>query len=165
MPTVVCKNCTELFYAKPSWIKNGYGKYCSRKCSSISQKNGKSFNCHICKKVIYRSNKNQNTSKSGKFFCTKSCQTHWRNSEVNIAERHPNWTTGQSSYRERLKRSGRPQTCSKCHSRDTRILAVHHKDKNRDNNKLSNLIWMCHNCHYLVHHYNDEAKGFVVPVA
>lgn len=58
-----------------------------------------------------------------------------------------------------------PLACKKCGSTDSRTLAVHHKDKNRKNNSISNLMWLCHNCHYLVHHYKDEATGFLVPVA
>ena len=35
----------------------------------------------------------------------------------------------------------------------------------RKNNSVSNLIWLCHNCHHLVHHYKNETKNFMVPVA
>jgi 5-methylcytosine-specific restriction endonuclease McrA len=62
-------------------------------------------------------------------------------------------------------RSDLPQYCGRCKLVDKRVLAVHHKDKNRENNALSNLMWLCHNCHYLVHHDKSEAVGFVVPVA
>jgi hypothetical protein len=161
MPQVKCLSCKNMFYAKPSWIKNGYGKYCSVKCRSNSQRNGKRFRCHTCSKEVYRSLKSQKTSKSGKYFCSKSCQTHWRNSEVNTGINHPNWTTGQSSYRERLKKSEREQTCSRCETDDTRVLSVHHKDRNRDNNDLNNLIFLCHNCHFLVHKYTSESKSFI----
>lgn len=165
MAQAICKQCAKSFYVKPSWIKYGYGKLCSIKCRSLSQKNGSTFQCHRCAKLIYRNKKDQARSKSGKYFCSKSCQTRWRNSEVNIANKHPNWTNGQATYRERLLRSDTERKCLKCSSSDERVLAVHHKDKDRSNNNLSNLIWLCHNCHYLVHHHKDEATGFVVLVA
>ncbi len=165
MPQVNCLCCSKEFYAKPSWLKNGYGKYCSILCRSEANKNGKIVNCHRCTKEVYRSKKDQSRSKSGKYFCNKSCQTLWRNSEAYTADNHPNWTGGLYSYRDRLKRSEVTQECRKCKTTDERILAVHHKDKNRENNDLSNLIWLCHNCHYLVHHFKDESQGFVVPVA
>lgn len=57
------------------------------------------------------------------------------------------------------------QACAKCKSTDKRILAVHHKDRNRQNNTVSNLVWLCHNCHFLVHHYKSEAGKFLVPIA
>ena len=34
----ICRTCKKEFQEKPSRIKNGRGKYCSRKCLSISQK-------------------------------------------------------------------------------------------------------------------------------
>lgn len=161
MIEVNCKNCKKVFHAKPSWIKNGYGKYCSTKCRQEGQKNGGLFDCHVCKTSVYRSKTGQSKSKSNKYFCSKSCQTLWRNSEVNIGKNHPNWTTGQSSYRERLRRSNRIQECKRCKTSDVRLLSVHHKDRNRDNNNLKNLIFLCHNCHFLIHKYKNEAKNFV----
>jgi predicted HNH restriction endonuclease len=38
------------------------------------------------------------------------------------------------------------------------VLAVHHVDQNRTNNKVTNLAWLCHNCHHLVHRYPIERK-------
>lgn len=163
MPLVLCRSCRKAFYAKPSWIKNGYGKYCSRKCSHESQKNGRTFSCFTCGKTIYRSVQHQGRSKSGKYFCGKSCQTMWRNSIVHVGENHANWKNGINVYRNILKRGGGKLACAKCQTNDTRILAVHHKDKDRQNNSLPNLLWLCHNCHFLVHHYNDESQGFLTP--
>lgn len=165
MPQVNCQKCSKVFYAKPSWLRNGHGKYCSNTCHHASQRNGSILKCSICDKQVYRSQKNQRRSLSGKFFCTKSCQTVWRNSQLFANENHPNWSSGQFSYRQRLLRSDAVQACAKCSTDDMRVMAVHHRDRNRLNNQVSNLVWLCHNCHYLVHHYKDEAKGFLVPVA
>jgi predicted HNH restriction endonuclease len=38
---------------------------------------------------------------------------------------------------------------------------VHHIDKDRTNNTLKNLAWLCHNCHYLVHHDKLEMQRFL----
>ncbi len=162
MPHIKCNYCTIEFYAKPSWIKNGYGKYCSVKCRGDAQRNGKNFSCFICDKIVYRSIKGQRTSKSGNFFCSKSCQTIWRNSVLYSGKNHPNWVDGKSSYRDKMLRSNNEQVCNRCATDDVRILAVHHMDRNRNNNELANLIWMCHNCHYLVHNFPQEAKNFIV---
>lgn len=164
MLIVSCQQCEEKFYAKPSWIRYGSGKFCSPRCQHEAQKNGRLFPCHICKKQIYRSKNDQRKCKSGKFFCSKSCQTRWRNTYY-VGEKHGNWTNGMASYRSILLKSGAPVACAKCKSLDKRILAVHHKDRNRKNNAVSNLTWLCHNCHFLVHHYHGEATGFLVPVA
>ena len=162
MPQVICKVCKKYFYAKPSHLQKGWGKYCSNLCQSNGQKTGKYVNCFRCGKKTYRTQKDKLRSKSGNLFCSKRCQTIWRNSTVFIGEKHANWTGGESSYRSILAKSGQPRLCVKCQQNDHRILAVHHKDKNRKNNSNKNLIWLCHNCHFLVHHYEDESEGFLV---
>jgi len=156
MPTMKCKTCGNDFYAKPNWIKKGWGKYCSIKCQHESLKNGRFVECFLCKKKIYRTLKNLKRSKSKKYFCSKSCQTIWRNSIIYIGSNHSNWKGGGSIYRDILLRQNRPQICKRCGIRDERLLAVHHIDRNRNNSRVENLIWLCYNCHHLVHHNIKE---------
>ena len=73
-----------------------------------------------------------------------------------IGENHPNWRGGESTYKNILLRTKILPICSKCRTKDKRVLAVHHLDRNRKNNKVENLIWLCHNCHHLIHHYPQE---------
>lgn len=164
MPSQKCVICSKGFYAKPSHILRGWGKYCSKPCQYTGQKTGKTVICSVCGKDTYKNKNDQIRSQSGKYFCGKSCQTSWRNTQYS-GDKHSNWTNGKASYRAALMRSDLPQYCGRCKLVDKRVLAVHHKDKNRENNALSNLMWLCHNCHYLVHHDKSEAVGFVVPVA
>lgn len=164
MVNTVCAVCENKFYAKPSHKLKGWGKYCTKKCQYAGQRTGKFIVCGTCGKDTYKNKTSTNRSKSGNYFCSKSCQTIWRNSQY-TGQKHMNWKTGKASYRLALARTGQKQFCRKCKLTDKRVLAVHHKDKNRDNNNLSNLMWLCHNCHYLVHHDKTEAVGFVVPVA
>ena len=159
-----CLICGSSFYCKPSHKQQGWGKYCSKECQYSAMRTGKRLRCNTCSKEIYKNKLEISRSKSGQFFCSKSCQTVWRN-RLYSQDKHTNWKSGQSSYRKLLLRSNIQQICKRCGILDIRILAVHHRDKNRDNNKLSNLIWLCHNCHYLVHHDKRESIGFVVPVA
>ncbi len=156
MARAECLICTNDFYVKPSHLKKGWGKYCSTGCRTKSQFKGKNVNCFICNKLIYRSPKNLKNSDSGKFFCSKSCQTLWRNKIVFVGKNHANWKFGESAYRRILEATDKEKVCALCKIHDLRVLAVHHKDKNRHNNDISNLIWLCHNCHYLVHHYSNE---------
>ena len=162
MPHVACQTCSRSFYVKPNRIIRGWGKFCSRACQHRGQRTGIYALCYICGKKAYKTTTDQQRSKSKLFFCGKSCQTKWRNSELYIGKNHKNWVSGKSSYRQRLLRSDTEQLCAKCLTTDTRILAGHHKDKNRFNNDRQNLLWLCHNCHYLVHHYKSEAKGFLI---
>ena len=160
MPMVICKNCPNSFYAKPSVILKGNGKYCSTNCQYAVQKTGKDVMCDVCGVVTYKRPQDLRRSKSKKFFCGKSCQTRWRN-QIYIGEKHKNFTTGESSYREVMNRSGLLKRCRLCKTEDARTIAVHHIDKNRQNNKIENLAWLCHNCHFLVHHYEGERAKFM----
>ena len=150
MPMVKCEICAKRFNSKPSHLKLGWGKYCSIGCRSKSQLNGKKVKCFECGRETYRSAAKSKRSKSSKYFCTKSCQTLWRNSYF-TEKKHANWKFGEKSYRNVLARSDREKKCIICGIHDIRILSAHHKDRNRKNNSLSNLVWLCLNCHYLAH--------------
>lgn len=154
MPLIECSICKKKFYVKPSHQKRGWGKYCSINCRAQSQIKGSFVKCAICGKEIYRSPTKLGRSKSGKYFCTKVCQTLWRNSEF-IGEKHGGWRNGESAYRDILKRSGKAMTCRLCETKDVRVLIGHHKDHNRKNNAIENLVWLCLNCHFIVHHYRE----------
>jgi hypothetical protein len=156
MPTVKCKRCEKDFFAKPSWLKIGYGKFCSSKCQYEAQKRGKFIACHICGEKTWKAPKQMKHSKSGKFFCSKSCQTLWRNKEFK-GPRHHNWKGGENIHHKKfLIENNIELICKICGTEDERILAVHHLDKNRKNNKIENLIFLCHNCHHLVHCHNTK---------
>lgn len=145
----MCKNS---FNTKPFFIKNGGGKYCSADCHHKAMKNGKFVKCGVCEKETYKTLKALRISKSRKWFCSKSCQTTWRNKEFS-GTKHANYVSGLYTYRGLLTRSASPKVCTLCKIKDIRVLAVHHLDENRKNNKLENLVWLCHNCHHLVHRY------------
>lgn len=160
MPQVNCRVCSKEFYIKPSHLNRGWGKYCSMTCSARAQMKGKVVVCFNCSKEVYRSPKQLNRSKSGKFFCTKSCQTLWRNSTF-VEEKSPNWKNGKGAYRRILIRSGIKPMCSICSIINPMLLVVHHKDHNRKNNSIANLMWLCFNCHYLVHHNRELEESII----
>ena len=160
MPIVKCKICAKEFYGKPYFLRLGHAKYCSSACQYQGRRRGKIMPCEICGKESYKNTKQLRGSKSGKFFCSKSCQTIWRNQEF-VGPKHQNWKTGLHSYRSVLGRHKIPAFCTLCLTDDKRILAVHHVDKNRKNNNVSNLAWLCPNCHFLVHHYKEETLKFM----
>ncbi len=151
MPIVKCKICHAVFETRPAFLKQGWGKYCSRECQYKSFRTGEYVKCAICKKETYKSQTSLKNSKSKKYFCSKSCQTKWRNSQYTGAK-HSGWKNGMSAYRDILSRSKSIPSCELCKIKDKRVLAVHHKDENRENNLVENLVWVCHNCHHLIHH-------------
>jgi hypothetical protein len=151
MPIVGCKRCNKRFYVRPSHIKRGWGKFCSSECLYSSMKTGKSVYCTICHKKIYRNLTQFGRSKSNHFYCSKNCFAIWKNAHVLIGEKHGNWKGGKNSYREIVKRAKIMPKCSTCGISNKRVLVVHHIDRDRNNNLLSNLKWLCRNCHYLEH--------------
>jgi len=155
MPQVNCKICYKEFYVKPNHLKLGWGKYCSLKCRSLARRRGKYMICEICGKETWKMPKDVKGSKSGKFFCSRSCQTKWRN-RVYSGKNHPLWRGGEFVYREKLIRSGQKIICKKCGLVDKRVIIAHHVDKNRKNTDLRNLVWLCRNCHFLVHNHNED---------
>lgn len=160
MPYVSCKICSKAFYTKPFHLKKGWGLCCSRECQYERLRNGKKVSCSVCNKNIYRSPQELRRSKSKKYFCSKSCQTKWRNTYFS-GKRHKLWNGGATTYRNLLSKSGILKICVHCGLDDERVLVVHHVDKNHRNNKLTNLAWLCHNCHLLVHHDKVEAQKFM----
>lgn len=161
MPTVVCVFCSKEFNAKPSWLKRGVGKYCSAKCHHSSCRTGSIVKCFMCAKGVYKTKKALSCSASKKYFCTKSCQTIWRNSLVYVGKSHPNYKEGKYTYRTVLKRKAGNQVCVHCGHEDKRVLAAHHIDENHGNNDATNLAWLCYNCHFLVHHDKVEKLKFL----
>ena len=145
-----CKICSKEFSAKLSHVKIGWGNFCSSTCHYVSMKKGNTVLCDECRIPTYKSLTKLASSKSGKFFCSKSCQTKWRN-KVFSGNKHANWILGESTYRKVLKDSGVREVCTRCKKDDIRILVAHHIDHNRKNYDVKNLMWLCRNCHFVVH--------------
>lgn len=153
----ICKRCGKEFRSKPFHVKNGAGIFCSRACSHESMRNRLQVSCTTCGKELYKTPSEIERSKSKKYFCDKSCQTIWRN-KVFSGEKHKSWAGGGSAYRDILRKTSLPKACGICRIADMRVLAVHHIDHNHKNNEPANLQWLCHNCHYLIHHKLERQK-------
>lgn len=122
---------------------------------SIFNSTGHVVSCHICGKEVYRSRSQLRRSKSGKYFCSKSCSAIYRNSNI-WGDLHTNWKDGKASYRNRaLKHYGIRCSNPECDLTlkniliEAYMLDVHHLDGNRNNNDLANLNVLCVWCHAL----------------
>ena len=146
---VSCRRCGKLFNVKPSHKKSGEGKYCSRACSDAGRRRGRVINCANCQNPFYATRKQMRLSKSRLNFCKRSCYFNFQ-----TGQNHPRWKYGENAYLPLMKKK-REQICNRCGIQHTRVLIVHHIDKNRKNNVLSNLVWLCRNCHHLVHKYRE----------
>lgn len=147
----VCKNCQKEFLALRRDVNRGWGNFCSRACSATynnkrKKKKGTWFSCEVCGKNFYR---NPSTAKRKPCrACNKSCSAKLR-----IGKKSNHWKGGKS-YRAKAFRV-KPAQCERCGwNIDKRGLVVHHKDRNRENNKLENLEILCGGCHR-IEHYND----------
>lgn len=79
-PNTECENCGQKFYAAPYRLKRGWGKYCSQECQNEAQRKGEYVECAYCGKEIYRKQRDlDRESKTGLYFCDKSCQCAWKN--------------------------------------------------------------------------------------
>ena len=164
MPIVLCKICGKEFYVRKSHLFMGWGKYCSRSCHHKGMQSGQKVSCFVCNKEVYKTPTGLKRSKSQKFFCSKSCQTKWRNTQY-VGPKHLNWKDGKSAYRSVMARNNIVQVCFRCRTKDNRILAVHHIDETHLNNDIKNLAWLCHNCHYLVHNNKVEKQKFLANIS
>lgn len=163
MPIINCKICSKLFYARPRHVSKGQGVYCSIRCKGIGTQKRTYLNCAICAKLVSKIPTQIKRSKSGKFFCSKSCQTVWRNKEFS-GDKSKVWRGGFSRYRKILEENKSKKECRLCLTTDKRILAAHHIDENHKNNNPENLTWLCHNCHYLAHHDTLEKQKLLTKV-
>ena len=163
MVLVTCTVCGKIFNRKPFLIKRGGGRFCSNTCHYAASRTGKYVPCATCGAEVYRVPQRLKVSKSKKYFCNKSCQTKWRN-QFFVGRMHTNWKHGRSAYKTVLTRIGREKVCALCKTADHRVLAIHHIDRVRTNIDPSNLAWLCHNCHFLVHHYDvGQERGLLKP--
>ena len=151
MPWINCIKCNNNFYAKPRHIKIGWGKYCSQKCTFEGMKTGSIFSCKVCGGDVYRTKLQIKRSKSSNFFCNKKCLAVWKNEHILLGEKNGNWKGGENAYRQIMLRNKIRPICSGCGITNLKVLVVHHIDENRKNNMISNLRWLCRNCHYLEH--------------
>jgi hypothetical protein len=152
-----CPVCGKEFYARPKQIRRGWARFCSLECHYQDKRLRHEYQCAYCGKEVLRAPYKTAKSTSGLIYCNRSCRISWTNQRRRGAN-HPNWKGGESTYRDTMLREGPPPVCRRCGLTDIRVLTVHHLDEDRTNNQLKNLVWLCHNCHHLVHHFEDERE-------
>ena len=153
-----CLNCQKMFPALIREINRGNGKFCSLQCSGIYNakqrpKPEPNVSCAYCGISFYKSNSKQAISKSGLYFC---CREH-KDAAQRIggikAIMPPHYGETVKDYRTlAFKVAGKPRICERCgYDTHEAAIIVHHKDRNRDNNDISNLEVLCANCHAIEH--------------
>ena len=138
-PNTNCTVCKKPIYRRPSQIGNGE-VFCSSACYGISCR--KEIPCLVCGKLIL-AGLNKKT-------CSRSCSNKHR---VGIRYKIGRPNDKAKSFRvlklRLLKERGK--NCELCSYNKYEILQVHHRDRNKNNNRLENLQLICPNCHYEEH--------------
>ena len=151
-----CKNCAKEFEIKPREISRGFGKFCSRSCSSTYnrrnvEKTGVIVNCSYCNVSFYKTKFKISQSKSGLFFCSRE-HKDLAQKMGGIKEIQPNhYGSSLKDYRK-IAFASQARICSRCGFSNPAAIIVHHKERNRDNNDESNLEILCCNCHAIEHY-------------
>lgn len=142
-------------------FKRNGGKFCSIKChreyrSSLPRKPViPNQHCRYCGVGVYK--RKSKISKTGLYFCCREHKDLAQKSSSGIEEMRPfSYIDGRRiDYRKLVVLT----QCDRCGYDDVKdILVVHHKDRNRSNNRMGNLEVLCPNCHDTEHFYNNDGR-------
>jgi len=90
--------------------------------------------------------------------CWNKGKTYKDDDRILAKEKHPMYIDGRtytSDFR-RLHNILLPAKCTLCSDKAT---LLHHKDKNKSNNAIDNLVPLCTSCHSILH--NKERNSFI----
>jgi uncharacterized Fe-S cluster-containing MiaB family protein len=143
---VVCDNCGIVYQKEQQYVNSnarlGHKNYCSIECQSQAKSKATVTNCAYCGKKVTRRLHQFKRSKSGNVFCSRSCATSYNNSVHKQYNNHPNFVDGNSTYRRRaLEYYG--ARCTVCGYDIEETLEVHHRNGNRQDNRIENLDVLC----------------------
>lgn len=140
-PNIKCTICQKAIYKRPAVIKLNKGQvFCSQTCYGIACR--KEQPCVICGKPILAG--------LHKKTCSRACSNKHRAGIKYKVGSPKNKVKSERALKIRLLEV-RGRTCERCKYSRYEILQIHHKDRNRGNNDLSNLELICPNCHYEEH--------------
>lgn len=164
---IPCKECGLVFIGRASDVKRGHAKFCSRTCSATYNAWKKSnlsktafLICAWCKVSFSRKGGNK-TSKSGLVFCCREHKDVAQRVESGIkAIQPPHYGTSPHLHDYRhYAMTNMPNACNRCgYDKYVGILEVHHINRDRSNNSLSNLEILCPNCHQEEHYLANDGR-------
>ena len=146
---VKCSYCGIEFNKKPSEVARTKNHFCCVEHSNLFKQKRVKLKCEYCgieyEVRPFEANRN---------FCSQQCANSASGKKM-TGENHPNYKHGYSgkgkSYHRLRAFDIYEHKCACCGwSRDERILQVHHKDSNHENNKDENLVILCPNCHWSI---------------
>ena len=145
-PNTICYLCKIAVYRRPSELEKANGRaFCSMACYGRYCR--KEIACVVCGEFML--------SSLNKKTCSRACANRRRSGTVYHRGKPDDKVTAQRALKIRLFRK-RGLVCERCGYGVYQILQVHHKDRNRKNNLLSNLELICPNCHYAEHYEKNS---------
>lgn len=139
-PNTNCMLCGIPLYRRPIGIKHGR-VFCSLIC--YGKANRKETPCVVCGSPIL--------AQYHKITCSRSCaNTHRAGIKYKIG-RPKDKVHDLRALKLRLF-DKRGKKCEWCGYNKQEVLQIHHKDRNRQNNDLTNLVLICPNCHCEEHY-------------
>lgn len=141
-PNTECIICGKSVYKRPVELEKNKGRvFCSKECYGLACR--KEVPCLICGGMIL-AGKNKKT-------CSRSCANRHR-AGIKYKQFGPK-KDKVKSYRALKIRllKDRGKKCERCGYSKIEILQVHHRDRNHENNEITNLELICPNCHYEEH--------------
>ena len=145
-----CQICARTFYVQPNRLDTA--KYCSRACYQKGQmgKDTIEVACMVCGNVRRRP---KSHLRYKTYTCSLKCRSIANRLETPKSKKY-------SNVRKWLARNGKMERCELCgYDEESRILVIHHKNRNRHDNALNNLRCLCPNCHAL-EHLGNKLSGF-----
>ena len=148
-PNTKCSICGTQIYRRPSELNANDGRaYCSQVCYGVSCRREKP--CAMCGKLIL--------SGLRKKTCSRSCANKYREGIQYKINRPRDIVHSQHALKLRLIRE-RGKKCERCGYERFEILQVHHKNRERADNRILNLELICPNCHCEEHYI--EKSGWM----
>jgi hypothetical protein len=139
-PNTECFICKKAIYRRPSEIRSGR-VFCSYICYGVSCR--KETPCKVCGTPIL--------SSLNKKTCGRACANKGREGTTYTRNSLKDKVVTIRRIKIRLL-AQRGKKCERCDYSNPAVLQVHHKNKNRKDNRLINLELICPNCHYEEHY-------------
>jgi len=158
----ICINCDEEFYLPEYKLKNGNGKYCSRKCKDEDHKKTVKLSCSHCGQEFQTVPSQINDS--GNNFCSKACANKFFFS----GEKHWKWNGGKKILKGGyvgIMAKDHPCADDQGYYEEHRLVMenhlgrilesieiVHHINEVKDDNRIENLMLFANNKLHMEHH-------------
>jgi len=141
-----CDYCGNIFSVQKRHIPEVHA--CSSICRSILLGTRVHLICATCGVQFTRAKNRLVNAKHNIYFCCRECKDIGQRTIKEIQP--PHYKDGNSDYRGRAL-SEYEKYCNRCGYSNIDALEVHHIDRDRKNNSLSNLEVLCANCHSIEH--------------